>query len=132
MNSEDMPPQHPALPQRVVAELQTNALRIKAAVCALRLWEWVLTEDDRKRLGGELEDVWRRYGTAGIWMKLRGVSRERAVVDVAYALNLIDPSAWFKSGPFWVTVGALYGPSAPRRCRGTTFRTGDQWQRKRR
>lgn len=54
------------------------------ATVAERLWERVLTHDDRRRLGGDLERAWRRcHGTAGIWMHLRGVSYSRAVVAVA-------------------------------------------------
>jgi len=94
MKTQNLPTPPSSLPPRVVAELQTNAIRIRAAVCALRLWERILTEQDRSRLGGELDPVWRQYGTAGIWMKLRGVSQPRAIADVAHALNLIDPSTY--------------------------------------
>jgi len=79
-----------SLPQRVVDELQTNALRIQAAMSAAWLWERVLTERERQRLGGALEEAWRRYGTAGMWMRLRGVSAERAVVEVAHGLGFLD------------------------------------------
>src|SRR5262249_31367674 len=83
-------PGQPLLPARVSAELQTNALRIQAAISAARLWERVLTEGERQRLGGALEEAWRRYGTAGMWMRLRGVSAERAVVEVAHGLGFLD------------------------------------------
>jgi hypothetical protein len=49
-----------------------------------------LTEDDRARLGGDLETCWRRLGTAGIWIELCGVSVERAVVEVALSLGYSD------------------------------------------
>jgi hypothetical protein len=75
-------------------ELQTNAQRIQAAISAARLWERILTERERQRLGGVLEDAWRQYGTAGMWMNLRGVSAGRAVVDVAHALGFLDDAAW--------------------------------------
>jgi hypothetical protein len=78
------------LSARVVDVLQTNALRIQAALSAARLWEEVLTEAERRRLGDHLESLWRQLGTAGIWRKLRGVSLERAVVDVARELGLVD------------------------------------------
>jgi hypothetical protein len=54
------------------------------------LWECVLTQAERRRLGGDLEKAWRQGGTAGMWMRLRGVAVERAVVDVAWELNLMD------------------------------------------
>jgi hypothetical protein len=70
--------------------LQTNFHRIGAAVSAAWLWERVLTEAERRRLGGDLERAWREHGTAGMWRKLRGVSLPRAVVEVACELNLMD------------------------------------------
>jgi hypothetical protein len=82
------------LPKRVVDELQTNARHIKAAMSAAWLWERVLTERERQSLGGDLVAAWRRYGTAGMWIQLRGVSAERAVVDVPHALGLITDGTW--------------------------------------
>lgn len=81
------------LPPRVVDVLETTALRIRAAVAAARLWEEVLTESERARMGGHLSSLWCQRGTAGIWMQLRGVSRERAVVEVAAELGLLAPSS---------------------------------------
>jgi hypothetical protein len=78
-----------SLSPRARDELQTAYLRIKAAVCAAMLWERVLTEAERQRLGGDLENAWRKHGTAGMWRKLFGVSLPRAVVDVACKLNLM-------------------------------------------
>jgi hypothetical protein len=86
--SKDLP-QRP-LSARVVDLLETNALRIQAAVSAARLWEEVLTESQRQLLGGDLPSLWCRLGTAGIWKKLHGVSSERAVVDVAAELGFLD------------------------------------------
>jgi hypothetical protein len=78
------------LSARIVDVLQSNALRIQAAVSAARLWDEVFTESERRRLGNDLESLWRQLGTAGIWRKLRGVSLERAVVDVARELGFLD------------------------------------------
>lgn len=85
-------PSQQSLSPRAAEELKTNALRIRAAACALRLWERIFTEEDRQRLGGDLQTAWRKHSTAGMWMMLRGVSLGRAVVEVAHALNLIDAS----------------------------------------
>ena len=75
----------------IVAEhLTTQALRVKPAIAADQLWARVLTSDERDRLGGDLERAWRELGTAGIWRKLHRVSAERAVIDVAVALNHLD------------------------------------------
>jgi hypothetical protein len=78
------------LSKRAVDLLESNALRIQAAVSAARLWEEVLTEAERRRLNDDLESVWYRLGTAGIWKELRGVSTARAVVDVAAELGFLD------------------------------------------
>lgn len=77
---------------QVAEELQTQYLRIKAAISADRLWQRVLTEEERQRLGGDLEACWRRLSTAGMWMELRGVSRERAVIEVAGELGFLTES----------------------------------------
>src|SRR3990172_8798175 len=78
----------------VVNELKTQALRIQPWVAAERLWTRVLTEIDRERLGSDLEECYPRLGTAGMWMELRGVSRERAVIEVAPQLGFShEPNA---------------------------------------
>ena len=74
----------------VADELATQALRIKPRVSAEHLWTRVLTEEDRLRLGGDFENCYPRLGTAGMWMELRGVSEERAVIEVARKLRFLD------------------------------------------
>lgn len=75
--------------QRAVEECRANALRVRANYSAERLWERCLTSQDRERLGGDLEDAFKDHGTAGMWMKLRGVTWQRAVVDVAKTLGFL-------------------------------------------
>src|ERR1700737_4793603 len=86
------PRQPAALPpaKRADQELAANALRIRPLVAAERLWECVLTEEERQCLGGDFRTAYGRHGTAGMWAKLRGVSGERAAVDVGHALGLMD------------------------------------------
>lgn len=76
--------------QAVVDELRTAALRIRSNVVAFRVWERVFTEEDRQKLGGDIEQCWPRLGTAGMWREARGGSLEQAVIDVANAVNLLD------------------------------------------
>jgi hypothetical protein len=60
---------------------------------AALLWERVLSDEDRRRLGGDLKEAFKlRKGTAGMWAWLRGVSWRRAVVEVARALDMISES----------------------------------------
>jgi hypothetical protein len=69
----------------------TARLRIQPFVNAVAMWERVLTDEDRKDLGGDLGAALEKYrGTAGMWMHVRGVSFPRAVIDVAVSLNLMD------------------------------------------
>ena len=69
---------------------QTAVLGIQPYFMADDLWNRRLSDADRRRLGGNLKEAYKAYGTAGMWMRLRGVSRFRAVVEVAVALNVLD------------------------------------------
>ena len=67
----------------VANELNRARLVIQPFMVAARLWRRLLTAEDRRRLGGSLESAYQRLGTARMWQEARGVSLERAVVDVA-------------------------------------------------
>jgi hypothetical protein len=77
------------LPKPRDTELTRCALGIATVAAAERLWQRVLTEEERQRLGGDFRTAYAKHRTAGMWMKLRGVSRDRAIVDVAHAVDLI-------------------------------------------
>lgn len=80
-----------AIPEWVKLDWQTAYLRVKGTAPALRLWHRVLTEEDRRRLGGDLEEAYARHkGAVGMWVKLRGVTVPRAVVAVAIAIGFLD------------------------------------------
>ncbi len=84
-----------SLSEKASKELELNAGRIGAFACAERLWERVLTNEERQRLGGDLQTLYRECGTAaGIWKKLRGVSDRRAIIDVARAINVLDEQSF--------------------------------------
>ena len=53
--------------------LETNDVRIRPVGSALRLRRR-LNDHEQDWLGGDFEAVFRRYGTIGMWMRLRGVS----------------------------------------------------------
>jgi hypothetical protein len=74
---------------KVQEELHAAYLRVSLAASALRLWERVLTEQDRARLGGDFRRAYTEFGVIGMWMKLRGVSPQRAVIDVAKKIGFI-------------------------------------------
>ena len=75
-----------------IQELRTQYLRIKAPLSAQRMWDRMLIEKDRERLGGDLQQAYWAHGTAGMWMKLHGVALERAVIDVAFGIGCLDQS----------------------------------------
>ena len=77
----------------VAKQLLTQRQRIMPIAAADRLWMRVLTAQDRKRLGGDLAECYTRLkGTAGMWMKLRGVNYDRAVIEVAHELGFLRDS----------------------------------------
>ena len=61
------------------------------AAIATRVWNQMLTAEDRTQLGEiSTRHLHRHRGGIGIWMRLRHVSLSRALVDVAYGISLID------------------------------------------
>ena len=74
---------------KVQEELQAAYLRVSPGASALRLWERVLSEQDRARLGGDFQRALSEFGAIGMWMKLRGVSPQRAVIDIAKKIGFI-------------------------------------------
>ena len=66
-------------------------LRIRPATSAYRMWRRHLQPPDQQRLGGNFEEAFRRRGTIGMWMDVFGVSPVRALLDVACAINFLDP-----------------------------------------
>lgn len=63
--------------------------RIQCPASAQRLWERHFSADDRGRFEEGLVAAYGRYGTAGLWARLRGVSLDRAVLDVGLRLGFL-------------------------------------------
>jgi hypothetical protein len=82
-------------------ELERLRLSVASPVAAARVWERLLTANQRRQLGGDLEKVFGALGTAGIWMRLNGVSRPRAIIDISRKISLVDePTAEWLLGEF--------------------------------
>jgi len=79
-----------SFPSYVRQELCEARRRIDTQNNFQRVWDQLLTEDDRRRLGGDLVAAFRARGTVTNWMTLRGVSEVRAIIDVASQLNCIS------------------------------------------
>lgn len=66
--------------------------RINTIDTLLRLKDQVFTEADLRQFGPDLYAVFRQIGVTGMWMKLRGCSLARAIIEIASALDGIGPS----------------------------------------
>jgi hypothetical protein len=77
------------LSPKVAEEFQTARLRVQGFPAALRLWDRHLSQEDHARLGDDFEAAFRGRGTAGMWRYLRGISNERAVIEIAQRLNFL-------------------------------------------
>ena len=78
---------------QAVHEFQTAEMRIRPWGSAERLWSQCISNLERERLGGELNSLWSQVGTAGIWMRLRGVGWPRAVVEVAREIGFLNENS---------------------------------------
>ena len=80
------PTQHDPLQER----LDMHRRRIQDPSKAFQVYHQILTDEERERVG-PLEDAYLRYGqTVGIWMQAKGVSRNRAIIDIAKKFGLPD------------------------------------------
>ena len=76
--------------QKMANEINTARSRVTSAVAAELMWNDLFTDADRQRHDGDLDKCWRRIGTIRMWMQARGVSTERAVIEVANGLDLMS------------------------------------------
>ena len=74
----------------VAGELEIAQCRVQSAVVADRMWRHLFTEEDRQRLGGDLQACWSGLGTIHMWMQARKVAVEQAVIDVAHGLGMMS------------------------------------------
>jgi len=63
--------------------------RIRCTGSAERLWNRHLSDQDRQRLGNKFEAAYRARGTAGMWVALKGISLDRAIIEVGHRLNFL-------------------------------------------
>lgn len=75
------------LPAHVCAQLELICVRVAGDAACRRLWERVLTLEERTQLGGSCQAAYAACGgTIGLWMALRRVSQVRAIVDLGTEL----------------------------------------------
>ena len=81
--------QLPANPETLEV-LQHKFDFVNAFPSAARLWDRVFIASEREQLGGDLETAYRDRGPIGMWMHLHGVTQLRALVEIAYKLDMLS------------------------------------------
>jgi len=67
------------------------AVKIRGPAVATAVWDGLFTDAERQMLGGDVYQAWKHHGgTAGMWSTVRGVSINRAIIDIAYELDWLD------------------------------------------
>jgi hypothetical protein len=79
------------LPARLRTHLDELEPRVQRNVVAITIWENSFSPAERKQLGDDPYLAWKHNGrTAGMWAAVRGVSKDRAIIDIAHALDWLD------------------------------------------
>ena len=79
------------LPPALKKKLDELAVKIQGPVVATAVWDSLFTDTERKSLGGDAYQAWKHHGrTAAMWSAVRGVSINRAVIDIAYECDWLD------------------------------------------
>jgi hypothetical protein len=73
--------------------LQDLLLKVQPAISAYKLWTEILTQEERERLGGNLDAIYAGGKTVGIWLRLHRVSKRRAIIEVARKLEYLSERA---------------------------------------
>ena len=70
--------------------LETQYYRIESPMAGQRMWDELLSPDERRRLGGDFVEAYAHYRTIRMWVKVRGVCADRALAELAHLLGFID------------------------------------------
>ncbi len=72
--------------------INESRMRIRGYQAYVRFWERVLTNEERERLGGDVEICfYNDKNTARILSGLRDWTTERSVIEIAFRLNFLSP-----------------------------------------
>jgi len=89
--SEKPPIRRSDLPAGVRQQLDQLEVQVQRNDVAVVIWNNHFTVADRKELGDDVYLAWKHNGrTAGMWAAARGVSKDRAIIDIAYLFDWID------------------------------------------
>ena len=79
------------LPERLRKKLEELEPRVQGVAAATAIWTRHFTDAERRTLGDDAYIAWKNNGrTAGMWAAVRDVSRDQAIVAIAYALDWLD------------------------------------------
>jgi hypothetical protein len=81
--------QSPTPSPEALEKLKDLAVTLKAEFSAGLMWDRLLTEPERRRIGSDFIKAWRKHGTIGMWMKVRRGTAVQGIVEVARGLDLI-------------------------------------------
>jgi len=79
------------LPERLRKKLEELEPRVQGVAAATAIWTRHFTDAERRTLGDDAYIAWKNNArTAGMWAAVRDVSRDQAIVAIAYALDWLD------------------------------------------
>ncbi len=76
---------------KAIEKLQETALRIRTPKTAYDLWIEVFSENQRQRLGGDVDTAYANGGSIKMWSRVYGCTEVRAVIEIAYLFNFLTP-----------------------------------------
>lgn len=77
--------------EKAIEKLQEAALRIRTPTTAYDLWAEVFSESQRQNLGGDFDTAYANGGSIGMWSRVYGCTKVRAVIEIASLFNLLTP-----------------------------------------
>ncbi|EAQ80664.1 hypothetical protein [Blastopirellula marina] len=75
---------------RADEKLQDIKRWVRAPTTAFELWEKVFSSKERARLGGDFYAACAKGGAVKMWQQLHGCTDDRAVIDIAFAVNFLS------------------------------------------
>ncbi|TWT56422.1 hypothetical protein [Allorhodopirellula solitaria] len=75
-----------------ITKFQEAELRIRNPTIAIKLWGEFFSEEEQKRLGGNLETAYAN-GVVAMWTQLHGGTYVRAVIEIAFRFNFLTPQS---------------------------------------
>ncbi|MFW6039431.1 MAG: hypothetical protein ACOC9P_03035 [bacterium] len=110
------------LPQHLLDQLQYLLDHLHDAGCAWRLWERVLTREERQRLGDDFEAAFQKWpGAELLFAVARDLPRDLALIDAARKLKILDREDWTSLNRAMIEA---YPQLAEYRTRGTSIAAG--------